>query len=121
MGKGRKTTLEERIEIVSYCLAHNKDYGQTMQRYRVSYYQIYGWLRKYESKGATGLLDRRGHRKDELPLSELARLSARQVHGADASDPVCAADPCGAIRLQIQSELLDTLARRRQGSMAGAL
>ena len=25
MEKGRKTTLEERIEIVSYCIAHGKD------------------------------------------------------------------------------------------------
>ena len=27
MSKGRKTTQEERIEIVSHCIANNKDYG----------------------------------------------------------------------------------------------
>ena len=62
MEKGRKTTLEERIEIVSYCIAHGKDYALTIKEYHVSYYQIYGWLRKFEAEGPKGLLDRRGRR-----------------------------------------------------------
>jgi transposase-like protein len=41
MTKGRTTTLEERIEIVSHCIANNKDYGKTIERYGVSYQQIY--------------------------------------------------------------------------------
>ena len=108
MQKGRKTTLEERIEIVSYCLAHDKDYVQTTRRYRVSYYQVYGWLRKYENEGAKGLLDRRGHRKDELPLGELTQLSAQRYQAERDSDP------CGEIRMRIQSELLDKLFERQQ-------
>ena len=39
MTKGRNTTLEERIEIVSHCIANNKDYGKTIERYGVSYQQ----------------------------------------------------------------------------------
>jgi len=42
MTKGRKTTLDERIEIVSHCIANNKDYGKTIEKYNVSYQQIYG-------------------------------------------------------------------------------
>ncbi len=41
MTKGRKTTQEERAEIVAFCIAHNKDYGLTVETYNVSYQQIY--------------------------------------------------------------------------------
>lgn len=56
MVKGRKITLEERIEIVSDCISNNKDYGKTIDTYGVSYQQIYAWVRKYE-KGADGFVD----------------------------------------------------------------
>lgn len=52
MTKGRKTTLDERIEIVSYCMEHGKDYQLTCQKYAVSYNQLYSWVRKYEEKGS---------------------------------------------------------------------
>ena len=41
MTKGRKTTQEERAEIVAFCIEHNKDYGLTVETYNVSYQQIY--------------------------------------------------------------------------------
>ena len=41
MTKGRKTMLDERIEIVSYCIANGKDYAAAIERYKVSYPQIY--------------------------------------------------------------------------------
>ncbi len=63
MTKGRLTTLDERIEIVSYCIAKGKDYGAAIQKYGVSYQQIYSWVRKYEVKGVEGLIDKRGKRK----------------------------------------------------------
>ena len=37
MTKGRSTTLNERIEIVSYCIAQNKDYTKAMEKYKASY------------------------------------------------------------------------------------
>jgi transposase-like protein len=76
MAKGRNTTLEERIEIVSHCIANNKDYGKTIERYGISYQQIYGWVRKYERDGADGLADGRGKRKDEASMSEVEKLRA---------------------------------------------
>jgi transposase-like protein len=63
MAKSRKTTPNERVEIVG-CIAANKDYGAAIEKYGVSYRQIYAWVRKYEQGGAKGLLDRRGKRKD---------------------------------------------------------
>ena len=41
MNKGRKTTQEERVEIVAFCIEHGKDYGLAMEKYGVSYQQIY--------------------------------------------------------------------------------
>ena len=37
----RKTTLEERKEIVEYCIAHNNDYKGAASRFEVSYSQVY--------------------------------------------------------------------------------
>lgn len=74
MTKGRKTTKDERAEIVAFCIEHGKDYGLTVQTYQVSYQQIYSWVKKYEQKGAEGLVDRRGKAKPESELNEADRL-----------------------------------------------
>ena len=54
MNKGRKTTLEERIEIVQYTLAHDLDYERAVKKFGVSYPQVYAWVRKYQA-GKKGL------------------------------------------------------------------
>ena len=74
MNKGRKTTQEERVEIVAFCIENGRDYGLTMEKYGVSYQQIYSWVHKYESKGVRGLADRRGKAKPEDELNEAERL-----------------------------------------------
>ena len=76
MTKGRLTTLDERIEIVSYCIAKGKDYGAAIVKYGVSYQQIYSWVRKYEVKGVEGLTDKRGKRKLLDEMTEVERLRA---------------------------------------------
>ena len=55
MNRGRKTTLEERMEIVQYAIAHDLDYHGTVDKYQVSYQQVYGWVRKYQQDGETAL------------------------------------------------------------------
>ena len=74
MTKGRKTTQEERAEIVAFCIEHGKDYPLTIQTYGVSYQQIYAWVRKYEEKGIDGLKDGRGRTKPLEEMSETERL-----------------------------------------------
>lgn len=76
MTKGRSTTLNERIEIVSYCIAQNKDYTKTMEKYKVSYQQIYSWVKKYEKNGVDGLIDKRGKKKPLVDMTEVERLRA---------------------------------------------
>jgi transposase-like protein len=76
MTKGRLTTLEERIEIVSYCISQGKDYSATIEKYGVSYQQIYSWVRKYEEQGVASLIDKRGKRKSLEVMTEVERLRA---------------------------------------------
>jgi len=77
MTKGRKTTLEERIEIVSYCIAKGKDYAATIEKYKVSHSQIYSWVRSYEAKGPDGLIDRRGKLKSPEEMTKEELLNAK--------------------------------------------
>lgn len=78
MTKGRKTTYEERIKIVEYCIAHDDNYTETAEKYNVSYQQVYTWMRKYADKGVDGLVDRRGRTKPEEEMTELERLRLEQ-------------------------------------------
>ena len=70
----RRTTQEERKEIVEYCLSHNNDYKGTASRFDVSYSQVYSWAKKYREKGENGLEDKRGCRKSDDEVDELERL-----------------------------------------------
>ena len=47
MTKGRKTTQEERAEIVAFCIEHNNDCGLTVETYNESHQPIYSWVGKY--------------------------------------------------------------------------
>ena len=76
--KTRETTQEERYEIVKACIDSGLDYGATAEKYKVSYQQVYTWVRKYKELGKPGLEDRRGQRKkDQAPRSEKEALEAR--------------------------------------------
>ena len=70
----RKTTIEERKEIVKYCIEHGRDYKGTASLYDVSYTQVYSWVRKYDSDGEEALIDKRGHHKTDDEVDELERL-----------------------------------------------
>jgi transposase-like protein len=74
MAYRKKTTQEEREEIVNYCIEHNNDYKGTAAHYDVSYSQVYVWVQKYLEKGTDGLTDKRGKRKDESELTEVEKL-----------------------------------------------
>ena len=76
MTKGRITTYEERIEIVEYCIEHENNYAETAEKYKVSYQQVYTWIKKYRSNGVEVLQDRRGRTKPESEMSEIEKLRA---------------------------------------------
>ncbi|HEX9062228.1 MAG TPA: helix-turn-helix domain-containing protein [Clostridia bacterium] len=70
----RKTTLEERKELVEYCINHNRDYKGTAEKYDVSYSQVYRWVKIFDFTGEEGLKDRRGRHKSEEEVDELEKL-----------------------------------------------
>ena len=76
MTKRRKTTYEERVEMVKYCTEHETNCAQTAEKYQVSYQQIYQRIRKYQSNKVEGLVNRRRKRKTEREMSELEKLRA---------------------------------------------
>ena len=87
MTKGRKTTQEERAQIVAFCIEHGKDYALTMETYQVSYQQVYSWVRKYEASGVDGLVDRRGKLKNVWENVERGKKDAsRSTVGAEERD-----------------------------------
>ena len=76
MTKGRKTTFDERVEIVQYCIAHDHNYAKTAEQFEISYQQARNYTIKYEKQGVEALRDRRGRRKPEEEMSELEKLRA---------------------------------------------
>ena len=74
MTKGRKTTFDERVDIVQYCIAHDHNYAETAAKYNVSYQQARSYTVKYEAGGVEALQDRRGRTKTLEEMSELERL-----------------------------------------------
>ena len=79
MSKGRKTTFEERVAIVSFCIEHDRDFIGTVREYGVSYEQIYSWVRKYEQGGADAFVDRRDMRKPQPAWEELTETERLQA------------------------------------------
>ncbi len=70
----RRTSIEERKEIVEYCLKHNRDYKESASIYDVSYSQVYSWVKKYDANGEEGLSDKRCRHKTDDEIDELERL-----------------------------------------------
>ena len=76
--KSRKTTFEERLEIVKYVLDNNNDYKGAADHYNVPYSNVFNWVKKYNSKGEEGLSDKRG-RPSNKPTQELTELEKKDV------------------------------------------
>ena len=81
MAKGRSTTWQERIDIVLHCIAHERDYGKTAAQFKVSYNQVYQWVKKYEDSGEDTLQDGRGRKKapEELTETERHKLELKKL------------------------------------------
>lgn len=74
MANSRKTSYEERIEIVNHCLEHELNYKKTAIKYGVNYAQVYTWVQKYKDHGEEGLQDRRGRNKPESEMTTEEKL-----------------------------------------------
>ena len=72
-----KVSKQEKIEIVKWCLDHDRDIKSTAAHFKGNYAQIYQWVKKYELNGEDGLNDRRGKRKQESELTEVEILQRK--------------------------------------------
>jgi transposase len=77
--KSRRTTFEERLEIVNWVIANNMNYKEAASRFQIRYALVYKWTKDYEKKGAEALrYKKRGPKAksavDESSLSEVERL-----------------------------------------------
>ena len=78
MTTSRKTTQEERIQIVKDCLENGSNYGDTAIKYNVSYQQVYTWVKRFAELGEAGLEDRRGKRTvEQEPRNEVEELKVK--------------------------------------------
>lgn len=70
----RKTTLEERIEIVEYVTQGKHKYTEAAEHFQVSYQQVRSWVLKARDGGYEALVDNRGHHKQQAELTENDKL-----------------------------------------------
>jgi transposase len=77
MTTGRKTTFEERVKIVSFCIANEENFTEAAEKYQVSYQQVYTWTKKYKENGPEALQDRRGKGKNSAIMSESEKLAVQ--------------------------------------------
>lgn len=72
----RKTTFEERLEIIEFLIKHDINYYRTAEKYDVSYAQVYNWYKKYtkSNNDPESLRDNRGKRKSIATMNDLERL-----------------------------------------------
>lgn len=75
---GRKTSFEERMTIIEDLIKHDVNYNWAVEKYHVSYQQVYGWYQKYLKSGNNpeSLRDRRGKAKPKAEWAEVDRLKA---------------------------------------------
>ena len=81
MQKARRTTFQERVEIVRYCLDQSRSYNRAAMQYGVTYNQVYRWVHRFEAEGEEGLQDCRGRRRREEDRSpeDLQRLDMKKL------------------------------------------
>lgn len=70
----RKTTFEERIEIVEYVTAGKHSYIQASEQFKVSYQQVRSWVLKSKKSGYAALKDGRDRTKPVEEMTEVERL-----------------------------------------------
>ena len=77
--KARKTTFEERIEIVNFVLENDNDYKEAANTYTVPYASVYQWVQKYLKYGEESLRDSRGRPKAGELKQGLTELEKKDI------------------------------------------
>ena len=68
--KSRKTTYEERLEIVKWVIANNLNYKDAAEKYGIKYASIYQWVQKYLADDEASLEYRKRGPKGSSKINE---------------------------------------------------
>ncbi|HJF31084.1 MAG TPA: helix-turn-helix domain-containing protein [Sporosarcina psychrophila] len=79
--KSRKTTLEERIEIVKWIIDNNMNYQDAADKYTLNYALVYKWTRAYITNGPEALeYKKRGPKsKADIDVSALSEIDLLMI------------------------------------------
>ncbi|WP_054252848.1 helix-turn-helix domain-containing protein [Neofamilia massiliensis] len=68
--KTRKTTYEERIEIVEWTIKNNMNYKKASGKYEIPYANIYKWTKNYLENGKEALKYKKRGRKTKTKIKK---------------------------------------------------
>ncbi|NLJ59165.1 MAG: transposase [Tissierellia bacterium] len=74
--KSRKTTFEERLEIVQWVIDNNMGYKYAADKYSITYALVYKWTRSYIDRGPEAL---KHQKRGPKPKSEIDENSLTEV------------------------------------------
>ena len=92
-----KKHIIKKIEIVKWCLDHDRNIVLTAAHFKGNYAQIYQWVKKYELNGENGLTDKRGKHKKEEDLTEIEILK-RKLKQSEAEKEESVGPPSKRLR-----------------------
>ena len=70
----RRKSLQEKVEIVRFCILNNFDYTRTIKKYKISYQTLYKLISKYEKGGEDALAKSLSKKNEDTLLKEINNL-----------------------------------------------
>ena len=70
----RRKSLQEKVEIVRFCIINNFDYTRTIKKYKISYQTLYKLISKYEKGGEDALAKSLSKKNEDTLLKEINNL-----------------------------------------------
>ncbi|CRK81715.1 helix-turn-helix domain-containing protein [Neobacillus massiliamazoniensis] len=98
MIQSKKLSFEEKVEAVHLCIKNGHNYSAVIEKYHISYQQIYSWTKRYEAEGPESLRDHRGRKKpvEEMTEQEKLRIKVKELEAKN-------------YRLEVENALLKKL------------
>ena len=86
MKQGQETTFEEQVQIARECIATEKNYGEIVLKYQVSYQLVCTWTLRFEQMGEVGLQDQHGQcKKAQTSCTELEQVQIERLSSSNTN------------------------------------
>jgi transposase-like protein len=80
--KARKTTYEERLEIVKWVISNDMNYKEAANQYGVNYSLVYKWTKSYLEDGEESLQYKKRGPKEKSSINEFDLSEVEQLRQA---------------------------------------